>query len=116
MHELPVMNSILDIVIKHAKMNNVKKIIKIHLKVGVLSDLEDKWMQQYFDYVAKESVAEGAMLEIERVPAKMKCNACSFEFEPDMKKEEKIVCPECGNEKCNLIAGNKYSIANMEVI
>ena len=51
MHELPVMNSILDIVIKHAKMNNVKKIIKIYLKVGVLSDLEEKWMQQYFDHV-----------------------------------------------------------------
>ena len=42
MHELPVMQSILDIVIKHAKMNNVNKVLKIYLKVGVLSDLEDQ--------------------------------------------------------------------------
>jgi hydrogenase nickel incorporation protein HypA/HybF len=116
MHELPVIQSILDIVIKHAEMNDVSKVIKIYLKVGVLSDLEDQWMQQYFDYVAKESVAEGATLEIERVPARMKCNACSFEFEPDMKKDEKIVCPACGNERCNLIAGKNYSVANMEVL
>ncbi len=116
MHELPVIQSILDIVIKHAEMNDVRKVIKIYLKVGVLSDLEDEWMQQYFDYVAKESVAEGATLEIERVPARMKCNACSFEFEPDMKKDEKIVCPACGNERCNLIAGKNYSVANMEVL
>ncbi len=116
MHELPVIQSILDIVIKHAEMNDVRKVIKIYLKVGVLSDLEDEWMQQYFDYVAKESVAEGATLEIERVPARMKCNACSFEFEPDMKKDEKIVCPACGNEQCKLIAGKNYSVANMEVL
>jgi len=116
MHELPVIQSILDIVIKHAEMNDVKKVIKIYLKVGVLSDLEDQWMQQYFDYVAKESVAEGATLEIERVPARMRCNACSFEFEPDMKKDEKIVCPACGNEQCQLIAGKNYSVANMEVV
>ena len=116
MHELPVMQSILDIVIKHAKMNNVNKVLKIYLKVGVLSDLEDQWMQQYFDYVAKESVAEGAILEIERVPARMKCRACSFEFEPDIKKDEKIVCASCGYERCQLIAGKSYSVANMEVI
>ncbi len=80
MHELPVMNSILGIVVKHAKTNNVNKVMKIYLKVGVLCDLEDKWMQQYFNYVAKDSVAEGAALEIERVPAKMKCTACSFDI------------------------------------
>lgn len=116
MHELPVIQSILDIVVKHAEMNNVSKVIKIYLKVGVLSDLEDEWMQQYFDYVAKESVAEGATLEIERIPAKMKCDACSFEFEPDMKKDKKIVCPACGDEHCRLIAGKNYSVANMEVL
>ncbi len=116
MHELPVMNSILNVVIKHAVMNNVTKVMKIHLKVGELSDLEDKWMQHYFDYVSKESVAEGATLEIERIPVKMKCDACAVEFEPDMKKEEKIVCPECGSEKSTLIAGKEYFIANMEAI
>ncbi len=116
MHELPVMNSILDIVIKHAKMNNVNKVMKIYLKVGVMCDLEEKWMQHYFNYVSEKSVAEGAALDIERIPVKMQCNACSKTFEPDIKKEEKIVCPECSKDKFTIVAGNKYFIGNMEVI
>ena len=116
MHELPVMKSILDIVIKHAKMNNVNKVMKIHLKVGVLCDLEDQWMQRYFNYVSEKSVAEGAALEIERIPVTMQCDACSATFKPEIKKDEKIVCPECASEKSALIAGNKYFIGNMEVV
>ena len=84
MHELPVMNSILDIVIKHAKMNNVNKVLKIYLQVGVLCDLEEEWMQRYFGFVSEKTVAEGAVLEIERVPVKMQCDACSTTFEPEI--------------------------------
>ncbi len=116
MHELPVMNSILDIVIRHAQANQVNRVVKIYLKVGVLCDLEDKWMQHYFGYVAKDTVAQGAALEIERVPVTMKCNACNATFTPDMEKEKKIVCPQCASEKCTLIDGNKYFLANMEVV
>jgi len=38
---------------KHAVTNNVNKVMAVHLQVGELSDLEDKWMQQYFDYLTK---------------------------------------------------------------
>ena len=46
MHELPVINSILSVVLKHAAANQVKKVVAIHLQVGEMSDLEDAWMQQ----------------------------------------------------------------------
>ncbi len=116
MHELPVINNIVDIVSKHAVLNNVTKIKKIYLKVGELSDLENKWMQHYFDYVAKNTLAEGAELAIERIRVRMKCDACGAEFEPDMKKEERVQCPDCRSETMTLIAGKEYFIANMEVI
>lgn len=116
MHELPVMNSILSIVEKHARANNVQKVMKIYLRVGVLADLEDKWMQHYFDYLTKEGVADGAKLEITRSPAVMKCSSCGHESEIDVKDEAKIVCRECRGEKCSLISGREYYIENMEVI
>ncbi|MCJ7747981.1 MAG: hydrogenase maturation nickel metallochaperone HypA, partial [Desulfobacterales bacterium] len=53
MHELPITESILNIVLKHAEMNSVRKVMAIHLKVGKLSDLEDDWIQRYFDYLSK---------------------------------------------------------------
>lgn len=116
MHELPVMNSILDIVVKHAEKNNVNKVMAIHLRVGSLSDLEDKWMQHYFDYLSKESVADGAKLVIERSPAVMKCRECNTSFEIDLNDKKKIVCTECKSDKCSLESGKEYYIKNMEVI
>lgn len=116
MHELPVINSILSIVLKHAQANNVKKVMAVHLSVGSLSDLEDKWMQQYFDYLSKDGVAAGAKLVIERTPAVMKCSTCDFSFEVDFTDKKKITCPECQGEKSSLVSGREYYIKNMEVI
>lgn len=116
MHELPVINSILSIVLKHAAQHQVQKVVAIHLRVGVMSDLEDQWMQQYFDYLSKGGVAEGAKLVIERVPAVMCCSACSASFEIDVKSGTKPVCPACGGEKHSLVSGREYYIKNMEVL
>jgi hydrogenase nickel incorporation protein HypA/HybF len=59
MHELPITESILKIVLKHAEMNSARKVITVHLQVGKLSDLEDDWIQRYFDYLSKGTIAEG---------------------------------------------------------
>jgi len=39
MHELPITESILKIVLKHAETNNVRQVVTIHLQIGKLSDL-----------------------------------------------------------------------------
>ncbi len=116
MHELPVTERILDIVIAHTKRNNVKKVISINLRVGELSDLEDEWIQHYFSYLAKETVAAEAKLKIEHSPVIMKCDACDFSFQIDIKEIKEIQCPECNNKKCTLTSGKEYYIKDMEVI
>ncbi|HOO39153.1 MAG TPA: hydrogenase maturation nickel metallochaperone HypA [Deltaproteobacteria bacterium] len=114
MHELPVTQSILNIVLKHAQMNNVKKIHAINLAIGEMSDLENEWVQRYFDYLSKDTVAQGARLNIERTPVVLKCESCSNNFEVDIKKMEDIVCPQCGEKKFSLLSGREYYIKNME--
>ena len=114
MHELPVTQSILDIVLKHAQMNGVTKIHTISLAIGKMSDLEDEWVQRYFDYLSKDTIAQGARLKIERTPVVLGCDSCSHNFEVDIKKMEDIVCPQCGEKKFSLISGREYYIKNME--
>lgn len=116
MHELPVINSIHTVIMKHAAMNQVKKVVAIHLQVGTLSDLEEKWMQQYFDYVSKGSIAEGAKLVIEWIPAKMQCLDCNATYEVNIKDGKTPSCPECGGSARNLVSGREYYIKNMEVL
>lgn len=115
MHELQVTESILDIVVRHAEANQVNKILSIQLRIGELSDLEDEWIQRYFDYLSKETIAAGAKLKIERSPVVMECNDCSNRYEVDMKKNQDIRCPECGGKENTFISGREYYIKDMEV-
>ena len=116
MHELPVTESILNVVLKYAARADVSKIVNIHLRIGQLSDLEDEWMQSYFDYLSKGTLAEGARLVIKRMPIVLQCNSCSHTFE--VKKEElsTLQCPQCKEKGCSMISGKEYHIENMEVV
>ena len=116
MHELQVTERILDIVVKHAEANSVQKVLSIQLRIGELSDLENEWIQKYFDYLSKDTVANGAKLRIERAPVVMQCDECAHAFEVNIKEIKEIQCPECDNKKCSLVSGREYYIKDMEVM
>lgn len=115
MHELPITESILKIVLTHAKKNDVRQVMTIHLRVGRLSDLEDGWIQRYFDYLSKGTVAQGAKLKIERTPIMLECNACAASYEVEVASMGDAVCPGCGGKDSKLISGREYYIKDMEV-
>jgi hydrogenase nickel incorporation protein HypA/HybF len=115
MHELSVMKSILDIVLKHAENYGVRKVRAIHLEVGLLSDLEAEWMQRYFDYLSKDTLAEKARLEIKWIPIVLQCQDCNESFEAERKRLHDIACPSCGQKRLTLFSGREYRIKNMEV-
>jgi len=116
MHELQVTERILNIALKHAGANQVTRVVSIQLRIGELSDLEDEWMQKYFDYLSKDTIANGAKLKIERTPVVMRCDDCSHSFKADMTQKERISCPECSSTNCTLTSGREYYIKDMEVI
>ena len=115
MHELPITESILKIVLKHAQMNNASQVLTVHLQIGKLSDLEDEWIQRYFDYLSKDTLAAGAKLKIERMPAMVKCNACLNIYEADIQKMGNLTCPACEETQGTLVSGREYHIKEMEV-
>jgi len=53
MHELPVMREVLRLVLKHAHKHRVEEVFAVQMRVGEMSDLEEEWMQRYFDHLAK---------------------------------------------------------------
>ncbi len=116
MHELQVTERILDIVLRHAQANGASRIISIQLKIGELSDLENEWIQKYFDHLSKDTIAKNAKLRIERIPVVMKCDDCEHSFEINIKEIKDIQCPECAHKKCTFVSGKEYYIKDMEVI
>lgn len=116
MHELPVTESILKIVLAHAEKNDVRRVVTIHLQVGKLSDLEDEWMQRYFDYVSRGTPADGAKLLIERTPIRLECSACAESYTVESRADIQKPCPCCGCTDVRLVSGREYFIKNMEVL
>lgn len=115
MHELAVTKSIFSIVEKHALKNRVKKVITINLEIGVLSDLQNEWIQHYFDHLSNGTIVEGAKLSIVRIPAIFKCNDCNSTFEIYSLLNKELICQSCNSKKVVLISGKEYTIKNMEV-
>ncbi len=116
MHELAITERILDVVLKHARGQDVNKVVRIHLRIGALSDLEDEWIQHYFDYLSRGTLAESAGLAIVHAPAVLRCNSCDCSFEATREQLGSARCPECGDAGVQLVAGREYTIENMEVV
>lgn len=114
MHELPVTERILDIALKHAAMNQVSKIHSISLKVGGLTDLEDKWLQHYFDYLSKDTIARGAILKIIRGGIELRCGECKTFFATENTNLQEQQCPHCESvQGFEVRSGREYSIEEM---
>ena len=116
MHELPIVQSMFDICVKHAMANNVKKVRAINLKVGEVSDLQDEWIQRYFNFLAKGTVVEGARLKIERVPLVVRCKKCAESFHVNMRERQKVECPKCQGTEFAYVSGREYTVDSMEVV
>ena len=116
MHELPVTESILKIVLQHAPADSVTRIVRIFLEVGELSDLENEWIQHYFDYLSRGTIAEKAELVIRRIPITFQCAQCAHTFEIKREALQDLQCPACGTTECRIISGKGYYVKNMEVI
>jgi len=115
MHELPVMQKVVEVVLRHAGKHRVERVAAVHLQVGELSDLQEEWMQRYFDRLSSGTVAEGARLKVERTQARLGCRSCGREY-PWSAGAASQACPACGAEGGELVSGREYTITSLEAI
>jgi hydrogenase nickel incorporation protein HypA/HybF len=116
MHELPVTKSICDIVLRHAASNDATRVLSVTLEIGALSDLQREWLQRYFDHLSRGTVAEGARLDIDRVPAVFRCKGCQQSFEVLSLVDGGLACRQCQSENVILVSGGQYMVKRIEVI
>ena len=114
MHELSIMGNILDIVLQHAEKNNARKVMKVNLKIGILSDVIPEWAQKYFEMLSKDTIADNAELIIEKVPARIKCNNCGFEYE-FTKENWQFSCTRCDSSDIELLSGREMTVTSIEI-
>jgi hydrogenase nickel incorporation protein HypA/HybF len=112
MHELAITQSMLEVVLDQAKKAEAKRIERINLNIGELSGFVEESVQFYFDFLAKSTIAEGAILSFNKVPARVRCRSCNRTFQPT---ELDWSCPECGQTSIEITAGKELFVESIDV-
>jgi hydrogenase nickel incorporation protein HypA/HybF len=115
MHELAVSRSILSVALRYAEEEKATKIVSISISVGGLRDFVGEWMQRYFDYLSRGTIADQARLKIFESPIVLGC-VCGERFVVTLEGLRQPVCPRCGQGDAELISGNEFCVNDIEVI
>jgi hydrogenase nickel incorporation protein HypA/HybF len=65
-----------------------------------------------FEICARETVVEGARLDQEVVPARLRCDTCDAEWEIELPV---FRCPTCGTGDVAVLSGDELEVETIEV-
>jgi len=111
MHELGIITNIFTILEEVATEHNLLKIHKVKLKIGKLQQIVPDMFAFAFETVAKGTKVAGAILEVEPVPVKMKCQGCGCEF---IVADNIYICPTCGQTRLTMLEGMEIILESLE--
>ena len=113
MHELSLCESVVQILDKSAKEQGFSTVKTVWLEIGALSCVEPEAMRFSFDVVTRGTLAAGAKLVIERVPATARCLSCLQDVSVN---EYGDLCPACGSSDLQISGGDQLRVKELEVV
>ncbi len=115
MHELGIARDLFMIVEKKARENNLKKVTKVRIKLGIASGIKEDFLRHSFiDHIFPETIARGAELEIIKEGAEARCRGCGKDI--DTQAEFRMNCPACGSFDVEISRGNDTCLEEIEGI
>jgi len=112
MHEVGIMESALDAIRREAGAHGATRVSRIVLRIGTLAGVDEDALRFAYEALAPSSIAAGAVLEIETVPARAHCAACARDFGAG--RGFIFTCPACGGLSGDIRAGRELGIARLE--
>ncbi len=112
MHELSIAQSIIHIVERHIKKNQVEHVRVVRLQIGEASGIKVDALQWSFSLLAELlPQLQGAYLQIEQIPHRAYCQQCQQDFAV---KEYIPRCPQCNEWSADILSGTELQILEME--
>lgn len=108
MHELSIANSIVEICAGRA---GTARVTRVRLEIGQLSAVLPDSIRFCFDVCARDTVLEGAALEIIETPGLAHCRDCGS----DVPLEHLAGRCRCGSTNLQIITGEELKVREMEI-
>ncbi len=112
MHEMALAEGILQIIEDAAAQQGFKRVTEVRLEIGVLAGVEVEALSFCLDMVLKESVAEGARLELEKISGQGYCLGCGETVPVNALYE---ACPKCGSYQVQATGGTEMRVKDLLV-
>jgi len=112
MHESALTQDLFEHVLIHAREAHARRVIRVKVSVGALSDATAESIGFYFGQLAPGTLVEDAVLEFQSAPGSARCSACSQEFEIE---EIYAACPACGSFPVQVTGGQGVYLSSLEI-
>jgi hydrogenase nickel incorporation protein HypA/HybF len=114
MHELSIMQSVIDTVSDSARINGITRVNKVKLVIGKLTMALPASLQFAFEAFTHNEMFNGAVLEIEEREISCECRRCLNRFQIDEDETCCFICPSCGNDQVEITGGRELYIDYFE--
>jgi hydrogenase nickel incorporation protein HypA/HybF len=121
MHEFSFAYNIFKVAEATAIKYNAKKITEVFLEIGELTLIVPDLLRRSFEIATKGSIAEGAKLNIQILPGKIRCRECDKISEVTLTNEAQLTglqlfrCTHCGSNNTEIIEGKKANVKNIKI-
>jgi hydrogenase nickel incorporation protein HypA/HybF len=113
MHEYSIVQALLNQCEDHAKKNEASKIIKVVLKIGVLSGVEPHLLETAFDTFKEGTICEDATLEMNIQEIIIYCKECKSESQID---DFGLACQNCNSLNVSVVDGEDMYLMSLEML
>ena len=111
MHEVSIIQNVIEIVTQKALENKLAKIYKVSLRIGELSDVMPESLNFAFESCIQGTMLEETTLSIENVCALGKCEECNLEFPIGHFNK---LCPNCNKFCTSVVRGYELYVNTIE--
>lgn len=112
MHELSLIASVFDILEEKAREQGAARVTRVVLQVGRMSGVVPDLLESAFDIYKKDTLAEGASLDIVIVPVRIRCPDCGGEA---VREDTDCSCAACGSRRIEIVAGRELLVERIEL-
>ena len=112
MHEMSICEGIVQVLEQQAALQDYNRVTVVWLEIGPLAGVELEALRFGFDVVTRQTLAQGARLEIIEMPGLAWCLNCA-KMVPVRQRFE--ACPECGSYQLHITGGEELRIKELEV-
>ncbi len=112
MHEMSLCEGILQVLESEAQKQGFRRVKTVWLEIGQLASVECEALRFCFDVVIKNTLADGAILEIIQTPGQAWCMPCAKTVAVSQRFDQ---CPDCGSYQLQLTGGDEMRIKELEV-